>query len=86
MEKSFSSLDKLKSNSEVSLNIEDKSLNSTIINALPIKSLIASGHGDPTILENILVRGRLHTPVISETGETTIANQVKERILRTSDR
>lgn len=75
VEKSLS-LDKLKSNSEVSLNAEDKSLDSGVLDSLPIKSLIAGDACDVIISDSISARGRLNTPVISENEETTITNQV----------
>lgn len=78
VEKSFS-LDKLKSNSELSVNVEDKSLDSAILDSLPIKSLMSADDCELTIPENILGRGRLNTPVISESGETTITTQVETR-------
>lgn len=75
VEKSLS-LDKLKSNSEVSLNVEDKSLDSGILDSLPITSLIKGDTSDIITPECILARGRLNTPVISESEEATLTNQV----------
>ncbi|XP_014217842.1 XK-related protein 5-like [Copidosoma floridanum] len=74
VEKSFS-LDKLKSNSEVSINVEDKSIESMIIESLPIKSL-ANENCETMAPDGILARCRLHTPVISENGEKNLTNAV----------
>lgn len=76
VEKSFSSLDKLKSNSELSVDAQDKSVDSGILDSLPIKSLITDNSCDLVIPESILVRGRLSTPAASESGETTVTAQV----------
>ncbi|XP_008217525.1 uncharacterized protein LOC100679287 isoform X2 [Nasonia vitripennis] len=80
VEKSFTSVDKLKSISEVSLNIDqDKSIDSGILDSLPIKNLVTGNICEVVIPENILIRGRLNTPVISESDETNLNNQLSEK-------
>ncbi|XP_058804638.1 uncharacterized protein LOC131671874 [Phymastichus coffea] len=78
VEKSFSSLDKLKSNSELPIDIPDKSIDTGILD-LPIKSLITDNNCDLIIPESILVRGRLSTPAISESDDTAVTAQLSDK-------
>ncbi|KAJ8686194.1 hypothetical protein QAD02_021988 [Eretmocerus hayati] len=80
VEKSFSTLGTLKSDSESSSHhIAEKSLNSSILDAVSIRDLVFNSRRDQPIPESVLVRGRLSTPSTgSDSGDSLVAGQLQQ--------